>query len=415
MKRLLTLLLCLSFLQGNSQGKTPEEMINLGESYFLSTVDVYNESYDNTSTSNQPVYYRAYKLLGLLSAFQVTSDFKYLERIINYCYQDIQNSVNTGHYEGTTFYNGDGFYDYLNTEDQAMPLWDSHGMWPVFTTLVMMKNNPWILVENVPTNNYGRSGTYQDDLDYLTEWYHTNIWVKWRTRKGPTSMYARSQTHINSHWVRIVEDLKILKPNYTYDDVTRFYLYDMNELRESYSAGMLTGMIKDNPLNANALTYDRHMDDPDGDRNPSSSGTEDVNHGNADVSTFVKLEEMGILTYEEALIDKWVNTIYVFYPNFGRDLTYELLDGSGSNSDLKVDLTNGWLMLGRYNLALQIDLENSDTYGSGIWGSGGRTDAHWWVLALNKAMLNGDDIIELYATSTKPISTSGEEALIGVF
>jgi len=102
---------------------------------------------------------------------------------------------------------------------------------------------------------------------------------------------------------------------------------------------------------------------------------------------------MGELTYSEALIDEFVATLNVFYGNYGADQTYDYIDGS-SVDDLRVTIYNGWIETGRYDLDTQLGLEGHNRSDATSWHTRANS---YWVLALNKAILQNENIIPLYS------------------
>lgn len=349
----------------------------------------------------QEHYYLGYHLTGLLNLWRATGNNAWLEELLLLHRNLISTAVPVpGVYGGTYL----GWENRLNNP-VGVSLWESI-CWRVTASLLRyMKGSPILL----STSN-GRGGTYQDDYNTLLNFIERNIWEKFAGTSDNTTSgeVFRSRVHMISHWLRISLNLYTVTNKIRYKnffDKAVFGTFPSGSGRDTRDYLLNPNQIRPNTANSNGVEWSQTWFYEDG------YSIQDMSHANQVVSMMIDAYEQSY-AFDQAFMNKLVVTLdQVLLVGNNYQLYYDI-DGTGGSTYpslfTRIGRAQEWMMLGRFNQALQDKIEtnyvfggpgddyNLDYYASSVLGT----------MALNQKILN--DGFAVY-----PENENGSEVEIG--
>lgn len=329
-------------------GRSDISTVEAHEKSFLATWDDELNEYGPASRSKDSwqFYNLGYAVSANASMFEATGKRVYLDRALLYVRQVMADAVPSRSLPRSSYQD-----DYLGWAEASHPQIDDHGdeyplyesyLWRyVTTTLRLMKSDAAIMADEA----------YAKDFATILAFTEKHLFEKWMER-NPDHIY-RVNTHMTSHWARICMNLFVL----TGDEKYRRVLDWHNEA--------MRRQLQTHPLDAGGYFWNDAWDE-------LSQPGQDVSHGNADIAFITESHELGFEWTSEDM-GRFVRTLSVVWPR--EDAYADFIDGSGDGNGW---FTDGFLTLGRFDVALQKRLEKHDV---------GRSSQFYGTLALNARRL----------------------------
>ncbi|MBW2528861.1 MAG: hypothetical protein JRI23_32095 [Deltaproteobacteria bacterium] len=326
---------------------------------------------------DQEYYFLSYQLNGLLQIWQATGQDKYLRDALELIHICIAQAVDVG----------GGYLGWPNADNDGYPLWDSI-CWRIVTSLLrVMHESPTLLTQPNATG-----GTYQDDYDEILAFTETHIWNRYAgtATAGITSgnLY-RSRTHMASHWARIANDLHVITGTGKYLEVFDNISFAGFPAGTSYPGDSMRNQLRISSVDPDAWEWNQTWDVASG-----GGGTiQDMSHANQVVSWLSNAYETGYYWTKDD-VDKLTATLdQVLLTGSNYQLWYNLDQTVPASypSGLFEQRGRGheWMVLGRYDQALQDKIETNYVHG----GTNGEYNLRYYatsvlgVMALNQKLL----------------------------
>ncbi len=272
----------------------------------------------------------------------------------------------------------DGYYGWLRDEDNSHGGITSGGHGIDNTEISLSQTRGfgrtaarmfWILNK---AKDYLIKGANQNRYDINYAWFKRNICEKWRLR-GLGNIY-RIRTHMMAHWAYIGYFMNEIEPNSIYRKWYDDFNKDISD--GAYSGNMRNQLVEIHLVGGEGYKWSGEWG--------NTTNTNDVNHANAEVELMVIGAEYGdYWTYSD--IEKITRTFkQVIFVNEIKGTEY--IDGTvDTDNDPRQVWAQGWLKLGRFDMGLQLRLQdrNENTDVSFFYYKRGISE-----MAYNKAYLD---------------------------
>ena len=300
---------------------------------------------------DQEYYFLSYQLNGLLQVWQATGQEKYLRDALELIHICIDEAVDVG----------GGYLGWPNAVNSGYSLWDSI-CWRIVTSLLrVMHDSPLLL-----TSPNATGGTYQQDFDEILAFTETHIWNRYAgtADSGLTSGNVyRSRTHMASHWARIANDLHYITSTGKYLEVFDNISYAGFPSGTSYPGDNMRNQLRVSSVDPDAWEWNQTWDIEAG----GGGAVQDMSHANQVVSWLNNAYETGYY-WTKNDIDKLTATLDdVLLTGSNYQLWYNLDHSVPASYPTGLFEQRGrgheWMVLGRYDQALQDEIETNYVHG----------------------------------------------------
>jgi hypothetical protein len=235
---------------------------------------------------------------------------------------------------------GDSYLGWVSNKNDTFgteePLYESYA-WRYITRLLLVIKQTPALYNNT---------TYRTQYNKLLAFAEVNIFDKWYTR-GVEEYIYRSNTHMASHWAFIAMNLAFMTTNATRLAREREVVDAINYSLPNYGGASLHGQFVEHPTIDGAYFWNW-------DWNDFSRPGSDVSHGNNVVAFIVEAHDLGVAEWSALDVEALVVTFNkAVWPSKTKYAAW--VDGTGTETDGW--FIDGWMKLGRYDVATQQRLE----------------------------------------------------------
>ena len=280
--------------------------------------------------ADQEHYYLGYCINGLMQMWRASGEDRYLDEALRLIDLTLEDAT----------MGSDGFRHWPN----ETPLWESF-YWRFVATLVrVMHQSPDLLDRG-----------YRAKYEELLEFTRVHIWDKWEA--VGVGVFYRSRSHMASHWARIAMELYVITGDAKYLPVFENITHGEMPNRPSN----MREQLQTNPDQPSAYVWASNWE------LPWPESVQDTSHAGAEIE-FIANAYANDMYWNEADIRALTSTLM--------DVVWPASLGSEHNHD--VDGTGGldrsgrlheWLVLGRYDLAVQRRIENDYMPNFGYFGT----------------------------------------------
>ncbi|SFK92940.1 hypothetical protein [Geodermatophilus ruber] len=299
------------------------------------------------SSDSFDFYTLAYSIDEQASMFEATGDFGYARQGLRYVTNMIASARPSSSLPTSSFQDGFAGWVSADNDDDETPLYESYA-WRYVTRLLRLLQP--VLAE-APAD-------LREPYEEVLAFTETHILDKWFARGADAHIY-RSRTHMAAHWALIALDLAHL----TDDPDRRARCLDIvrtidDDLHEQF---------RPHPEDPTAYWWSDVWSD-------ATRPGQDVSHGNGVVAYIVEARDLDAGWSEEdvARLSRTLTEFLLATP--GRYPRY--VDGSGESNGW---LADGWVKLGRYDPAVQTQLQSYPVQNS----------QYYAAMAVNAALLAG--------------------------
>ncbi|GAA0939437.1 hypothetical protein [Virgisporangium aurantiacum] len=310
------------------------------ENLYLDALDFDNEYYlpRSRSADSWDHYELAYGIDDPTALYRATGKTRYLDQALQRSNNVMATAKKSSTLGPAAF--GDSYLGWVSwkndTSGTEEPLYESYA-WRYITRLLLVIKQTPALYNNT---------TYRNQYNKLLAFAEVNIFDKWYTR-GVEDYIYRSNTHMAAHWAYIAMNLSLMTTNATRLAREREVLEAINYSLPNYGGASLHGQFVEHPTIDGAYFWNW-------DWNDFSRPGSDVSHGNNVVAFIVEARDLGLADWSQLDVEALVVTFNrAVWPAANRYAAW--LDGTGTE-----DVgwyTDGWMKLGRYDVATQQRLE----------------------------------------------------------
>lgn len=360
--------------------------------------------------NTQRRYYDTRVIDAAFTMFQVTGNTTYLDQWVWYidrCIALMSDFPPTGgNWYGSSVINpyndNQAYLDWPTDQPQdgtynVAQLYDGHGWRNIMKQLYVLGK----VATAVHALEYSTGRTYLNIYNQYRAFFEFNFWEKWEYRRwyGDSSGPMRGNTHMSSHmaaqmayWLAKMYEVEgnAAKVNELLSWVDA-WLFDVSQ-KSSYASGY--GMIDQLREDTNGYIWNATFG--------TMTSATDIGHSNAEVSTLIDLYQdnyQGLnwsFTNIQKLIQRmdWLFDQCTDQVNFD-DIAYYLNGNAGATVRI---LSYGWVRLGRFDVGIQLRMEQYDNARNQASYVKNLHIAH---LAYNKTILDGNQVA--YSEFAPPI------------
>jgi hypothetical protein len=312
------------------------------ENLYLDALDYDNEYYlpRSKSPDSWDHYELAYGIDDPTALYRATGKLRYLDQALARSNNVMATAKKSSTLGPNAF--GDSYLGWISnkndTDGTEEPLYESYA-WRYITRLLLV-------IRQTPALYNNTTGTYRIQYNKLLAFAEVNIFDKWYNR-GVEDYIYRSNTHMASHWAYIAMNLSLMTTNATRLAREREVLEAINYSLPNYGGASLHGQFVEHPTIDGAYFWNW-------DWNDFSRPGSDVSHGNNVVAFIVEARDLGLADWSQLDVEALLVTFNKgVWPAANQYRAW--VDGTGTE-----DVgwyTDGWMKLGRYDVATQQRLE----------------------------------------------------------
>jgi hypothetical protein len=316
--------------------------ISWWESLYLDELDYDNSVYEPLSKSadSWDHYNLAYGLDDPVALYLATGKTRYLDQAVGRADAMVATAKPSTSLGSEAY--GDSYKGWISKKNgetgQEVPLYESYAWRYVTRMLRVIRQTPAL---------YGNTH-YKAEYDKLLAFAEVNIFDKWYSRGVDDNIY-RSHTHLAAHWAYIAMNLTFMTTNAARLAREREVLENIDYHLPNYGGASLHGQLVPSPVADGAYFWNWEW-------NSTARPGSDVSHGNNVVAYIVEAHDLGVDEWSDQDVEALAVTFdKVLWP--ARHTYREWLDGTGTDTGW---FTDGWMKLGRYDVAIQQRLETAN-------------------------------------------------------
>jgi hypothetical protein len=291
------------------------------------------------SPDSSDFYPLAYPIDGMAGMFEATGDLDYARRALSYAENMIASARPSAALPSSSF--ADGFLGWVardNAGDET-PLYESYA-WRYVTRLLR------VLRPNLGAAPPAMRASY----DRVLAFTERNIVDKWLAR-GPDAHIYRSRTHMAAHWASIALDVSVLTADPNRRAQCLEIVHAIDDHLPNYPSS-LRGQLRPHRADPGAYWWSDVWGE-------TAGHGQDVGHGNGVIAYVVEARDLGAGWSRDELL-RFARTLTGIVLRPGTDHP-RYVDGTGRGNGWIAD---GFVKLGRYSPAVQLDLQDYDVQNS---------------------------------------------------